>query len=208
MKTLLAILQDKEGPKLIQKTEPIGRMDFGELYNMVVNWLMVNGPRILIAIVVFFVGQWVIRLFRKWLHKVLFRKDVESSVRPFIESLIIAVIQIVFFIFVMQIIGVELTVFAAGIASIGVAIGLALSGTLQNFACGLLILFLKPFRVGDRIIAQGQEGDVESIQIFYTIVRNKDNRTVIIPNSKLSNEVIVKFNEGETVPPTPPVPKT
>lgn len=201
MKTLLALLQDKDGSKLIQKTEPIGRMDFNELYNMFVNWLMVNGPRILIALVIFFVGQWVIRLFRKWLHKVLFRKDVESSVRPFIESLIIAVIQIVFFIFVMQIIGVELTVFAAGIASVGVAIGLALSGTLQNFACGLLILFLKPFRVGDRIIAQGQEGDVESIQIFYTIVRNKDNRTVIIPNSKLSNEVIVKFNEEP--PPTP-----
>lgn len=194
MKTLLALLQDKGAPKLIEKTEPIRRMDFEELYNMAVNWLMVNGPRILIAILVFFIGQWIIRLFRKWLHKVLFRKDVHGSVRPFLESMIIAVIQILFFIFVMQIIGVELTVFAAGIASIGVAIGLALSGTLQNFACGLLILFLKPFKVGDRIIAQGQEGDVESIQIFYTIVRNKDNRTVIIPNSKLSNEVIVKFN--------------
>jgi small conductance mechanosensitive channel len=196
MKIFPALFQDKEGPKFIQKTEPIGRMDFGELYNMAINWLMVNGPRILIALIVFLVGQWLIKLFRKWLHKVLFRKDVESSVRPFIESLIIAVIQIVFFIFVMQIIGVELTVFAAGIASVGVAIGLALSGTLQNFACGLLILFLKPFKVGDRIIAQGQEGDVESIQIFYTIVRNKDNRTVIIPNSKLSNEVIVKFDDA------------
>jgi len=196
MKTLIALLQN-ETPKLIQKTEPVGRLDFNELYTIIVNWLMLNGPRILIALVVFFVGQGVIRLFRKWLHKVLFRKDVESSVRPFIESLVIAVIQILFFIFVMQIIGVELTVFAAGIASVGVAIGLALSGTLQNFACGLLILFLKPFNVGDRIIAQGQEGDVESIQIFYTIIRNKDNRTVIVPNSKLSNEVIVKFGESE-----------
>lgn len=203
MKTLLAILQDKEGPKLIQKTEPIKRMSFDELYNMTVNWLMVNGPRILIALVIWLVGQWLIRLFRKWLHKVMFRKNVESSVKPFLESLCIAAIQIVLFIFVMKIIGVELTVFAAGIASIGVAIGLALSGTLQNFACGLLILFLKPFRVGDRIIAQGQEGDVESIQIFYTIVRNKDNRTVIIPNSKLSNEVIVKFNESPAAQNTP-----
>lgn len=193
---------------MIQKTEPIGRMDFGELYNLAVNWLMVNGPRIIIAIVIFLVGQWLIRLFRKWLHKLLFRKNVDSSVKPFIESLAIAVVQVVFFIFVMQIIGVELTIFAAGIASVGVAIGLALSGTLQNFACGILILFLKPFKVGDRIIAQGQEGDVESIQIFYTIVRNKDNRTVIIPNSKLSNEVIVKFNSDERVPtPTPEVPK-
>ena len=200
MKTLFALLQ--ETPKLIQKSEPIRRMDFSELYNMMVNWFMVNGPRILIALVVFFVGQWLIKLFRKWLHKVMFRKNVESSVKPFLESLCVAAIQIIFFIFVMKIVGVELTVFAAGIASVGVAIGLALSGTLQNFACGLLILFLKPFKVGDRIIAQGQEGDVESIQIFYTIVRNKDNRTVIIPNSKLSNEVIVKFNEQEKAEPT------
>lgn len=195
MKAFIALLQDS--PKLIQKTEPVGRLDFGELYNIIINWLMLNGPRIIIALLVFFVGQWIIRLFRKWIHKLLFRKNVESSVKPFIESLIIVVIQVVFFIFVMQIIGVELTVFAAGIASVGVAIGLALSGTLQNFACGLLILFLKPFKVGDRIIAQGQEGDVESIQIFYTVIRNKDNRIVIVPNSKLSNEVIVKFTDEE-----------
>lgn len=196
MNTLLAFLQN-ETPKLIQKTEPVGRIRFGELYTIIVNWLMLNGPRILIALAVFFIGQWVIRMFRKWLHKALFRKKVEGSVRPFLESLIIAIIQILFFIFVMQIIGVELTVFAAGIASVGVAIGLALSGTLQNFACGLLILFLKPFKVGDRIIAQAQEGVVESIEIFYTVVRNKDNRIVIVPNSKLSNEVIVKFTAEE-----------
>jgi small conductance mechanosensitive channel len=193
MDMLFALLQAKETPKLIEKTEPIG---FEDLYTNAVNWMMVNGPRILIALVVFFVAQWIIKFFRRWLHKIMFRREMHSSVKSFMESLIIAAIQILLFILVMQIMGVELTLFAAGIASIGVAIGLALSGTLQNFACGLLILFLKPFTVGDHILAQGQEGVVESIQIFYTIVKTKDNRTVIVPNSKLSNEVIVKFNDG------------
>ena len=94
---------------------------------------------------------------------------------------------------------IQLTIFASAVASLGVTIGLALSGTLQNFACGLLILFLKPFTVGDRILAQGHEGIVESIQIFYTIVK-KEGSTVIIPNSKLSNEVIVKLLQRTPAP--------
>ncbi len=84
--------------------------------------------------------------------------------------------------------------FAAIIGAFGVAAGLALSGTLQNFTSGILILWLKPFRVGDNIIAQGSEGTVTMIRIFYTIVTTFDNRTVIIPNSKLSNEVIVNLS--------------
>jgi small conductance mechanosensitive channel len=87
-----------------------------------------------------------------------------------------------------------MTVFAALIGAIGVAAGLALSGTLQNFTSGILILILKPFHVGDNIVAQGQEGTVKAIKIFYTIVTTYDNRTVVIPNSKLSNEVIINIS--------------
>jgi small conductance mechanosensitive channel len=94
----------------------------------------------------------------------------------------------------MQIVGIQMTLFAAIIGAFGVAAGLALSGTLQNFASGVLILLLRPYVVGDNIIAQGLEGTVTSIQIFYTIVTTFDNRTVIIPNSKLSNEVIINLS--------------
>jgi small conductance mechanosensitive channel len=94
----------------------------------------------------------------------------------------------------MQIIGIQMTVFAALIGAIGVAAGLALSGTLQNFTSGVLILILKPFGVGDNIVAQGQEGTVTAIKIFYTVVKTYDNRTVVIPNSKLSNEVILNVS--------------
>lgn len=99
----------------------------------------------------------------------------------------------------MQVLGVQLTIFAAALTSLGVTAGLALSGTLQNFVCGILILLLKPFKVDNHILAQGQEGTVESIQIFYTIVKTNEQKTVIIPNSKLSNEVIVKFPESPAV---------
>ncbi len=197
MKYLLLLQQTPAAAKVIETTEPL---DFNDLYNIVVNWLLLNGPRILIAIVVFMIGQWLIKLFRRWLQNILTRKRVYTSVRPFLSSMLDVVAQILLFIVVMQIVGLKLTLFAAIVASFGVALGLALSGTLQNFTCGLLILFLKPFKVTDRIVAQGQEGVVESIQIFYTIVKTKDNRTVIIPNSKLSNEVIVKIQEGGTPP--------
>jgi small conductance mechanosensitive channel len=99
---------------------------------------------------------------------------------------------------VVQIMGVPITLFTALVGAFGVAAGLALSGTLQNFASGVLILLLKPFVVGDNIIAQGLEGSVTSIQIFYTIVKTFDNRIVIIPNSKLSNEVIINISREGT----------
>jgi small conductance mechanosensitive channel len=94
----------------------------------------------------------------------------------------------------MQFVGIEMTIFAALIGALGVAAGLALSGTLQNFASGVLILMLKPFKVGDNIIAQGQEGTVTNIEIFYTTVTTFDNRLVIVPNGKLSNEVIINIS--------------
>jgi small conductance mechanosensitive channel len=113
-------------------------------------------------------------------------------------NLIVTILQILLVLGFMQIINVQMTVFAALIGAFGVAAGLALSGTLQNFTSGILILLLKPFRVGDNIIAQGQEGTVSTIQIFFTIVKTFDNRTVIIPNGKLSNEVIVNLSREGT----------
>jgi small conductance mechanosensitive channel len=98
----------------------------------------------------------------------------------------------------MQILGIQMTLFAAIIGGVTVAAGLALSGTMQNFASGILILLLKPFRTGDNIITQGQEGTVTSIQIFYTVITTFDNKTVIVPNSKLSNEIIINTSrEGK-----------
>ncbi|WP_431217261.1 mechanosensitive ion channel family protein [Puia sp. P3] len=125
------------------------------------------------------------------------RREFDTSLQPFLISLLFAILQVLAILATMQVLGIEMTIFAALVGGIGVAAGLALSGTLQNFTSGILILLLKPFKAGDIIVAQGQEGVVRSIQIFYTIVVTYDNRDVIIPNSKLSNDLIINIsNEG------------
>jgi small conductance mechanosensitive channel len=173
-------------------------MNWNKFYDQAYSWILNVGPRILVGIVVIIIGLWLIRAMKKWLNHHLLRKDVTSSVRPFLVNLITVSLQIFLVLAFMQVVGIRMTVFAAAIGAFGVAAGLALSGTLQNFTSGVLILLLKPFRVGDNIIAQAQEGTITSIQIFFTVMKTFDNRTVIIPNSKLSNEVIVNLSrEGK-----------
>jgi small conductance mechanosensitive channel len=171
------------------------KFDLESFYQMAFRWLEAHGPSVLVAIIVFFVGQWFIRVFKRWMHNSMDRRDIAHSMRPFLQSLISTALQILLIIVVLQILSVKMTIFTAIVTSFGVAAGLALSGTLQNFTGGILILLLKPFRVGDNIIAQGHDGVVGSIEIFYTIITTQDNRTVIIPNSKLSNEVIVNISK-------------
>lgn len=165
------------------------------LYDKLINWVLTVGPRLIMAIFVLMIGLWLIRIFRNWLKRHFHRKKVEPSFQPFLISLVITISQIVLVLAIMQVLGIRMTIFTALVGAIGVAAGLALSGTMQNFASGVLILLLKPFKIGDNIIAQGQDGTVASIQLFYTVMVTRDNRTVIIPNSKLSNEVIINITK-------------
>jgi small conductance mechanosensitive channel len=164
------------------------------IYNKLVNWLIAFGPRILLAIFILIAGIWLIRLVKRWLRNFLSHKKLDASVKPFLQGAVSTLLQILLVIALLQVLGIQMTMFAALIGAFGVAAGLALSGTLQNFTSGILILMLKPFRVGDNIVAQGQEGTVTSIQLFYTVVLTFDNKTVIFPNSKVSNEVIVNLS--------------
>lgn len=163
-------------------------------YDKAYDWVISKGPSVLIGLAILFIGLWLIKLLGKWLQSGMHKRDVNPSLRPFLTSLLVITLRILLVLTVMQIIGIQLTFLTVLIGGMGVAAGLALSGTLQNFASGVLILLLKPFVVGDNIIAQSQEGTVTSIQIFYTIVTTFDNRTVVIPNSKLSNEVIINIS--------------
>jgi small conductance mechanosensitive channel len=166
-------------------------MNWDKFYDKAYDFILLNGPKLLSAVVILFIGFWFIKLIKRWLMAAMQRRDLDPSLQPFLKSLIIISLQVLLIIGVMQIAGFTLTIFTTVIGAFGVAAGLALSGTLQNFASGVLILILKPFRVGDNILAQGQEGKVSSIEIFYTVVTTSDNKTVIIPNSKLSNEIII-----------------
>ncbi len=161
-------------------------------------WVVTHGPKYIGGIIIFFIGLWVIRFLRNRLRNRMLKRGVHSSLQPFFLSLSITTLYILLIIWVMNIIGLEMTIFTTIIGAFSVAAGLALSGTFQNFAGGVLILLLKPFELDDSIIAQGQDGRVVSIQIFYTVLITADNKTVIIPNGKLFNEVIVNVTrEGK-----------
>lgn len=164
-----------------------------KLYDHAYEWVLTYGPRLLIGLLVLFIGlriiTWIVNRSQQRMHQ----RDVDPSVKPFLLSLLGVALRILLVIGVMQIMGIQLTLFTAIVGAFGVAAGLALSGTLQNFASGILILLLKPFSVGDNIITQGQEGTVTSIQVFYTMITTFDNRLLIVPNSKLSNEVIINI---------------
>ncbi len=175
---------------------PIKTVD--KFYDKAYDWILDKGPGVITGIIVLVIGLWLIKVFSRWLTRGLHRREVDPSLKPFFINLCVTGLRILLVIGVMQLVGVGMTLFAALIGGVSVAAGLALSGTLQNFASGVLILMLKPFGVGDNIIAQGMEGTVTSIQIFYTIVTTFDNRTVVIPNSKLSNEVIINMSSEGT----------
>lgn len=162
-----------------------------EYYTQFHHWLVNRGPSYLGGIIIFFIGLWFIKWLRNRLRMRMARRQVHSSLQPFFLSLTITALYVLLVIWVMNIIGWEMTIFTTIIGAFSVAAGLALSGTFQNFAGGVLILLLKPFEIDDSIVAQGQDGKVVSIQMFYTVLITADNKTVIIPNGKLFNEVIV-----------------
>jgi small conductance mechanosensitive channel len=126
------------------------------------------------------------------------RRNVNASLRYFLLNLVVISLQIFLIVIALQAAGVQLTFFTAIVAGLSVAAGLALSGTLQNFVSGILILVLRPYNVGDTVIMQGQQGTVTSIQLFYTIVTTFDNKTIIVPNGQLSNNVVINLSrEGK-----------
>lgn len=173
-------------------------MKLEKFYNRTYDWIMGHGPRFILGILILFIGLWLVKQVMKWVYARMHQKELDPTAKPFLLSLIGVVLRVMLILAVMQIIGLEMTLFTALVGAFGVAAGLALSGTLQNFASGIIILLNKPFVVGDNIITQGLEGTVTSIQIFYTLVTTFDNRSVIVPNSKLSNEVIINISRQGT----------
>jgi small conductance mechanosensitive channel len=154
------------------------------------NWIVTTGPMVVLGIIVFLAGQLALRFVNKGLARLLSAKRFDATIRPFLQNTLQFSFQILLVLGVMQLMGIKMTLFAAIIGALGVAVGLALSGTLQNFAGGVLIIMLKPFRVGDNIRTQNEEGTVTAIRLFYSVIRLYNNTTVIVPNSKLSNDVI------------------
>lgn len=156
------------------------------------------GMTLIKAVLVFFVGRFLIKMINKLVTRVLEKRDIDPSIKSFVGSLVNVTLMVLLIISVVGALGVQTTSFAALLASAGVAIGMALSGNLSNFAGGLIILLFKPFKVGDYVEAQGTGGTVQEIQIFHTILLTADNRQVFIPNGALSSGVVTNFGKEPT----------
>lgn len=157
-----------------------------DTYALLAEWALNFCKNAILAVIVYFVGSWLIKWIIKLFCKMLERGKVEKSLYTFLGSIIRVVLWFLLIIVIISILGIETSSFIALFASAGVAIGMALSGTLQNFAGGVMILLFKPFKVGDFIEAQGYAGVVKEIQIFNTILRTADAQIIIIPNGGLS----------------------
>ena len=157
-----------------------------ETYSLLGQWAFGFCKSLIVAAIVYFIGSKLIKLVSKLVVKALERSKVEPSLFSFLTSIVNVVLWLVLAIIIISIFGIETSSFIALFASAGMAIGMAMSGTLQNFAGGVMILLFKPFRVGDFIEAQGYAGVVKEIQIFSTIIRTGDGQIIIIPNGGLS----------------------
>lgn len=167
------------------------------IVNQMNDIVVVYGPKLIGAIVVLIIGLWVIKALTKGFGKLLDKRKTSDSLRPFLKGIVNILLKTMLVISVLGMLGIEMTSFIAILASAGLAVGMALSGTLQNFAGGVMILLFKPFKVGDYIDAQGHQGTVHEIQIFNTILKTVDNKTIIIPNGGLSNASMTNFSTEE-----------
>ncbi|MDB5981450.1 MAG: MscS mechanosensitive ion channel [Pseudomonas sp.] len=156
------------------------------------------GSKVLLALVTLGIGWWVINLVTRKLGGLLALRSADLALQGFVSSLANITLKILLIVSVASMIGVETTSFVAAIGAAGLAIGLALQGSLANFAGGVLILLFRPFRIGDSIEAQGVVGTVDNIMIFHTVLRTGDNKTVIVPNGILSNGIITNTNRQPT----------
>ncbi len=172
--------------------------DYQSYINTAVEMVMQYAPKVLLAIVTLLIGLWIIKLIVKGMSKGLDSSKVDESLKKFLGSLFGIILKILLLISVASMVGIETTSFVAIMGAAGLAVGLALQGSLANFAGGVLILMFKPFKVGDVIDAQGFTGKVHIIQIFNTILKTPDNKTIIIPNGGLSSGNITNFSSEPT----------
>lgn len=172
-------------------------LSLDDAISTIANGMVSFAFKLLIAIIVFYVGRFIIIKLYKLTHKVMVSRKIDPSLTTFVLSLVKMVLYFILIVTVIGILGIETSSFLAIFASAGVAIGMALSGTLQNFAGGVLILLIKPYKVGDYIEAQGYAGTVKAIQIFHTVINTIDNKAIIIPNGALSTSSINNYSLEE-----------
>ena len=170
----------------------------GHYADTLINLFVVWGPKLIGAILALIVGLYLANTIAGLIGRAMEKKEVDPSLRPFVVSLVGTLLKVLVVISVLGMVGIQMTSFIAIIGAAGLAVGMALSGTLQNFAGGVMILTFKPFKVGDYIEAQGFAGTVNAVHIFNTILKTPDNKTIVIPNGGLSTSSMVNYSTEPT----------
>ncbi|MFV0546662.1 MAG: mechanosensitive ion channel family protein [Bacteroides sp.] len=168
-----------------------------QLTDQFINWGIAAGGRIIAAALIFIVGRFAVSMLNRLVGRLLDKRNVDVSIKTFVRSLVNILLTVLLIVAVVGQLGIDTTSFAALLASAGLAVGMALSGNLQNFAGGLIILLFKPFKVGDWVENQGVSGTVKEIQIFHTILTTADNKLIYIPNGSLSSSVITNYSHQQ-----------
>lgn len=196
---MITLLQANE---VVEKTsgviEAVSGGNIDSLLKQLMTMGVEAGKSILLAIVIYMAGKFIIKFINRLIRQMLERKGVDATIQSFVKSFMNILLNVLLIITVISALGVNTTSFAALLASVGVAAGMALSGNLQNLAGGLIILLFKPFKVGDFIEAQGTMGKVKEIQIIHTILLTVDNKEIYLPNGSLSSGSITNYNKMET----------
>jgi small conductance mechanosensitive channel len=171
---------------------------FQEYLDVAIQYAMLYVPKLLLAIIVLIIGAFIIKRVTRGIKNILTRREMDPSLIPFLAGITSALFWVLLVISVASMVGIATTSFIAVLGAAGLAIGLALQGSLANFAGGVLILILRPFKVGDVIEAQGVIALVTEIQIFHTFLKTYDNKVIIIPNGPLGNNTIINYSTQET----------
>jgi len=169
-------------------------MSIEDIIDQLVEITVEYGPKLIGAILVWFIGGFIIKSLIKAFNDMLDKRKTDESLKPFLKGIVGSLLKVLLVISVLSMFGIEMTSFVAILGAAGLAVGLALSGTLQNFAGGVMILIFKPFKAGDVIEAQGFIGSVSEIQIFCTVLKTPDNKTVLIPNGELSTASLINYS--------------
>ena len=182
--------------RFAETVQKLSELDYSQLFNNMIGELVWIAVKLFCAMAIWVIGRWIIRRIMKFARNAFERRDVEPSLRTFLDSMIRFILSTLLILTVIQMLGVNMTTIVALFASATLAIGMALSGTFQNFAGGVMILLLKPYRVGDYITAQGQSGHVTQIKLFSTQILTTDHQTIYIPNSSISTSIIDNYSEA------------
>lgn len=182
---------------LAKAVEKIATLDYHEVLQTMLSeavWIVI---KIVIALAIYFLGRWIVRRVVRLIDVAMERRKVDISLRSFMRNTVRVVFSLILVLIVVQTLGVNVTSLIAVFSAATLAIGMALSGTAQNFAGGVMILVMKPYRVGDYISAQGQSGTVREIKLFSTVITTTDNQTIYIPNNAIATAIIDNYTTAE-----------